>query len=123
MKRERTVTTKKTVDTYISELTPAKRRMAEALREPVLAADPKLQESVKWGNPAYTKNGNVCYIAQAGDHMNLGFFQGAKLTDPEGHIEGTGKGMRHIKIRSLDDISQPQFSSWVREAVALNKRT
>ena len=107
----------------MAELAPAKHRMAEALRSLILSADPELQESVKWGNSAYTKNGNVADIAQAGDHMNLGFFQGAKLTDPEGHIEGTGKDMRHIKIRSLDDISQSQFSSWVREAVALNDRT
>ena len=116
------MTTRKTVDTYMAELAPAKRRMAEALRRLILSVDPELQESVKWGNPIYEKNGRVCYFADMGGYMNLGFFQGARLTDPEGRIEGTGKGMRHIKIRSLDDISQPQFSSWVQEAVALNER-
>ena len=104
----------------MAELAPEKRRVAEALRKLILEADAQFQESVKWGNPVYEKEGRVCYIADMGRYMNLGFFQGAKLTDPEGRIEGTGKGMRHIKIRSLDDITQPQFSSWVREAVALN---
>ena len=106
----------------MANLAPAKRQIAEALRRIVLATDPDLLESVKWSNSSYEKNGRVCYIADMGGYMNFGFFQGAYLTDPQGRIEGTGKGMRHIKIRNLDDISQPQFSSWVKEAVALNQR-
>ena len=114
------MTTKRTVDAWMAELALEKRRVAEALRKLILEADAQFQESVKWGNPVYEKEGRVCYIADMGRYMNLGFFQGAKLTDPEGRIEGTGKGMRHIKIKGLDDITQSQFSSWVREAVALN---
>ncbi len=33
-------------------------------------------------------------------HMNVGFFQGAGLRDPEGLLEGTGKFMRHVKLRA-----------------------
>lgn len=32
-------------------------------------------------------------------HVNVGFFHGADLTDPAGLLEGTGKYMRHVKIR------------------------
>ena len=32
-------------------------------------------------------------------HVNVGFFQGAGLRDPEGLLEGTGKFMRHVKLR------------------------
>ena len=35
--------------------------------------------------------------------VNLGFYQGVGLADPEGLLEGTGAKMRHVKIRSLDD--------------------
>ena len=115
------MTTKKTVDSYLAELEPAKREIAETLRKPILTADPKLQESIKWGNPIYEKRGRVCYLADMGGYVNLGFFQGASLTDPEGRIAGTGKGMRHIKVRSLDDVDAERFASWVREAVALNE--
>jgi hypothetical protein len=32
-------------------------------------------------------------------HCNVGFFQGASLADPAGLLEGTGKFMRHVKLR------------------------
>ena len=116
------MTTKKTVNAYISGLTPDKREIAEALRKIILSADAELQASIKWGNPTYEKKGRVCYIAVAGAYLNFGFFKGVHLSDPTGRIEGTGKEMRHIKVKSLDDILPEQFSSWVREAVALNER-
>ena len=33
-------------------------------------------------------------------HVNVGFFQGAGLKDPEGLLQGTGKFMRHVKLRA-----------------------
>lgn len=32
-------------------------------------------------------------------HVNVGFFYGAYLPDPFGLLEGTGKHMRHVKLR------------------------
>jgi hypothetical protein len=32
-------------------------------------------------------------------YVNLGFYQGALLVDPKRLLEGTGKGLRHVKIR------------------------
>jgi len=32
-------------------------------------------------------------------HVNVGFFQGASLPDPAGLLHGTGKFMRHVKLR------------------------
>lgn len=32
-------------------------------------------------------------------HVNVGFFNGAFLSDPEGLLEGTGKRMRHVKLK------------------------
>ena len=32
-------------------------------------------------------------------HVNVGFFRGAELADPDGLLEGTGKFMRHVKLR------------------------
>lgn len=36
-------------------------------------------------------------------HVNIGFFQGAALEDPEGLLEGSGKAMRHVKLRGARD--------------------
>jgi hypothetical protein len=32
-------------------------------------------------------------------HVNVGFFRGAEIVDPNGILEGTGKFMRHVKLR------------------------
>lgn len=39
------------------------------------------------------------YVAVFRAHVNLGFFQGAALKDPAGLLEGTGKRLRHVKLR------------------------
>jgi len=114
--------TKKTTESWLSELDPGLNGIAKALRKIVLEAVPDISEAIKWGNPTFEKNGKVCYLSANTGYISLGFFNGANLSDPEGKIEGTGKKMRHIKVRSLGDIKPEQYASWVREAVALNQR-
>ncbi len=45
------------------------------------------------------------YVGAFRAHVNVGFFQGAALPDPEGLLEGTGKSMRHVKIKPDQDIN------------------
>jgi hypothetical protein len=39
------------------------------------------------------------YVNAFKDHVNVGFFRGAELPDANGLLEGTGKFMRHVKLR------------------------
>jgi hypothetical protein len=39
------------------------------------------------------------YVNAFKAHVNVGFFRGAELADPAGLLEGTGKVMRHVKLR------------------------
>jgi hypothetical protein len=39
------------------------------------------------------------YVNVFTSHVNVGFFQGAALADPAGLLQGTGKFMRHVKLR------------------------
>ena len=83
---------------------------------------PEVRETIKWSNPCYRGNGDIFYIAATDSYVNLGFFGGATLTDPSGRIEGTGKRMRHVKVRALEDIDEAQFAAWIGEAVANDER-
>ena len=38
------------------------------------------------------------YVNVFTSHVNVGFFHGAELDDPDGLLEGTGKFMRHVKL-------------------------
>ena len=39
------------------------------------------------------------YVNVFTSHVNVGFFQGAGLPDPAQLLQGTGKFMRHVKVR------------------------
>ena len=113
----------KTTELWLASLQPPLRPIAESLRRLILETDPDLSESIKWGNPTFERVGKVCYLAATKAYVSLGFFNGAALTDPEGIIEGTGKKMRHVKVRVLEDIRSELLSSWVRQAVELNQQS
>jgi Domain of unknown function (DU1801) len=61
---------------------------------------------------------NVCLVVIYRDHVNLMFPRGVDLKDPRGLLEGSGKAMRHVKMRSVDDVSKPG----VRALIALAKK-
>ncbi len=60
-----------------------------------------------------------CGIGPLGNGVNLYFHQGTRLPDPEGLLEGTGKGMRHVKIRKASDIRPAAIEELVRAAYKL----
>lgn len=43
------------------------------------------------------------YVNAFRDHVNVGFFRGAEIADPHRLLEGTGKVMRHVKLRPGDN--------------------
>ena len=44
------------------------------------------------------------YVNAFKAHVNVGFFRGAEIADPEGLLEGIGKFMRHVKLRPEHDV-------------------
>lgn len=58
----------------------------------------------------------IFHIAVYSKGVNLGFNQGATLADPNGILEGKGKQIRHIKIRSKADLARPELRRYVRRA-------
>ena len=51
-------------------------------------------------------------------HVNVGFFHGAALPDPAGLLQGTGKFMRHVKLRIGTAINAAALTSLIEEAYA-----
>jgi hypothetical protein len=47
------------------------------------------------------------YVNVFTSHVNVGFFHGAALRDPARLLEGTGKFMRHVKLRPETSIDAP----------------
>ena len=54
-------------------------------------------------------------------HVNVQLADGALLDDPSGIVEGTGKRIRHVKCRSLEDVARPGLRALL-EAQATRRR-
>ncbi|MBS1272219.1 MAG: hypothetical protein MAGBODY4_01359 [Candidatus Marinimicrobia bacterium] len=110
------------VDAFIENQSPEWQAVLSALRALVFDAERNLEEASKWNSPTYSLNENICNCMMHTDHVNLQFFNGAKLNDPKGLLEGTGKSMRHVKIHSLDDVKNNYGAlvALVRTAAELN---
>jgi hypothetical protein len=48
---------------------------------------------------ACVEDAPFAYVNSFKNHVNVGFFHGAKLDDPAGLLEGNGKRMRHVKLK------------------------
>ena len=96
------------------------RSAAQRIREIILDPDIGLEEGLKWNWPTYFDDSNVCSIMCHKDHINLQFFRGADLEDPENILEGTGKSMRHIKIYKTDEVDSEVIGRYLKEAAGLS---
>lgn len=56
------------------------------------------------------------YLAPLKDSVNLGFYAGTDLTDPSGLLKGSGKKMRHIKMRPDTGIPEEEIIFLVLQA-------
>ena len=65
---------------------------------------------------------HYAYIAVQSSHVNLGFYYGTSLPDPAGLLEGTGKKLRHLKLRNASEAKSPPVVALLREAIADRKR-
>ena len=59
---------------------------------------------------------HFCYIGVFKNHVNLGFYYGRELPDPEGLLRGTGKLLRHVKITKAEDLSNPALRELLKVA-------
>lgn len=61
---------------------------------------------------------HYAYIAVQPQHINLGFYQGASLSDPSRLLEGSGKNLRHVKIHDIQGAERPALGDLLRQAIA-----
>jgi hypothetical protein len=58
------------------------------------------------------------YVNVFTSHVNVGFFQGAALRDPERLLQGTGKFMRHVKLRPETATNAAELTRLIAAAYA-----
>jgi len=82
-----------------------------------------VRESLHDGHPtACVGDAAFAYVNVFKAHVNVGFFRGAEIADPEGLLQGTGKFMRHVKIRPERNVDAPALMTLIETAHTDMKR-
>ena len=71
--------------------------------------------AVGYGTSDKLRDG-IFHIAVYSKHVNLGFNKGATLPDPKRILQGNGNQIRHITIKSVEDIKRPGLRAYIRRA-------
>lgn len=79
---------------------------------------PHLATTVKWGQGCWTESGTPkIYIHAENDHVQLGFYNGSSLRDPQGLLSGNGKYVRFVKVHSMEEVDPGALSELIMQAV------
>jgi uncharacterized protein YdeI (YjbR/CyaY-like superfamily) len=108
------------IDAYISKAPEFARPILSHIRELIHAADPQIEESLKWSCPHFVHNGIVCGMAAFKNHCGLNFWKGKLILASNGQKEGMG----HFgKITRLSDLPKDsELIRYIKEAVRLNEQ-
>src|SRR6185437_7162356 len=106
-----------TVDELFLTTFPAVRAILAALRRMVRDTLPDATDIFYHGALGYGRTASgfdrILYVMPQNGYANLGFFYGVDVPDPTDLLEGAGKRMRHIKIRSVLAAQNPALVSMV----------
>jgi hypothetical protein len=95
----------------------ARKTLRDAVPNPVETVD---RENIGIGlGEGYA--GLIFTLTPYKDHVNLGIFDGARLPDPAGLLQGAGKRHRHVKLRQVGDLSSPALRRLVADAVKMKR--
>lgn len=107
------------MDDHPGELGAIARRWFEELR----GCGDDVRELLHDGHPtACVGDAAFAYVNAFKAHVNIGFFRGAEFADPDRLLEGTGKFMRHVKIRPGRDTDGKALKQLIETAYTDIKR-
>ncbi len=85
--------------------------------ETMRACGAEVRELMHDGMPtACVGDAAFAYVNAFKAHVNVGFFQGANLPDPDGLLAGAGKRMRHVKLRWGEAVNHAALKALIAAA-------
>ncbi len=90
---------------------PEKLELIQALRALVFGIFPQVTERIMYGGIMFTLEDDFGGLFPSKKHVSFEFSQGFGLEDPNGFLEGKGKLRRHLKFKTMADVTMktPQF--------------
>jgi len=110
------------VDQLLGGYDAGVREIALRARDLIAKLVPKAEEKVYFGWRIISfsldgkMSGQFCSVSPGRNYVNLYFMQGASLDDPKGLLEGTGKNMRHVKLREVSGLKNAALKELIQTA-------
>lgn len=115
-----TTDNEQTIEKLIESFPTQIREIIETLRAVAKTNMPSANEFVYHNALNYKMSESpgtwVCYISAQRNYVRLGFYFGANLFDPKKLLEGTGKRMRHIKVRNVVEAGIDELAEFIRQS-------
>jgi hypothetical protein len=105
------------VDAWFTDITDPFRLIVHPWFERMRACGPDVCELIHDGCPtACVGDAAFAYVGAFKAHASIGFFHGAALPDPHGLLEGSGKRMRHMKLRPGMELDEEKLAELIAAA-------
>jgi uncharacterized protein YdeI (YjbR/CyaY-like superfamily) len=111
----------KRIDAFIAKAQPFAKPILTHIRDLVHAVCPDVEESIKWGMPAFSYHGTLLIVGAFREHVAVNFWKGKSIFgDDKPAQEREGMGSLG-KIHSLDELPNDRlFKSYLKKAVEYN---
>ena len=107
------------VDAWLAGEPADLRAIARTWFDAMRACGDDVRELMHDGCPvACVGDAPFAYVNTFAHHVNVGFFRGATLDDPAGLLQGSGKRMRHVKLKPDAPCDDDALHALVRAAYA-----
>jgi hypothetical protein len=87
--------------------------IVEAVRNLVKKTCKPSAEEVKYGGILFACGVQFCGVFAYKEHVTVEFGLGASIKDELGLLEGAGKGRRHLKLKSVQDIQAKKLALYL----------
>lgn len=105
------------VTVYLSKAPEAQRKIMEAIRVLIHEVVPTVSENFKWSRPVFSTDTDFAYFKTTKSYLTFGVFNFNKIKSHQDLLEGSGKDMRHIKLKQLDDLKPEIIKSWIGQII------
>ena len=117
--------TKKSVQNLLEDIrfvSEQNYEIVEAVRALVKNTIESASEEVKYGGILFSSGVQFGGVFAYKAHVTVEFGNGAKINDPFGYLEGTGKGRRHVKLMSASQIQDKKLAQYLSLALQAAKQ-
>lgn len=99
-----------------ADQTEDNQKIIDGLENLIKSVAPHFEKTVKWGQGCFIKEKSPrVFLHTEPDYVQLGFYNGSELKDSNRLLEGSGKYVRHVKVRGVKDIDKEKFRELISQ--------